>query len=93
MSSDTRTEYTKYFDKVMSECDPSMLSEHTIGAIFWDYQQKKVEAKDDLLRECVWAIIDHVGMVQRSGYDENHFCPAMLKLLNKPEIMQLRGDE
>ena len=30
-----------------------------------------------------WAIFDHLGMVTKSGYDVDHFCPAMVKLFKK----------
>lgn len=43
-------------------------------------QIEEMKKDNDKLR---WAIFDHLGTVEKSGYDINHFCSAMVKLHNE----------
>tara|TARA_R110000851_G_scaffold332834_1_gene510115 strand:- start:281 stop:592 length:312 start_codon:yes stop_codon:yes gene_type:complete len=45
------SEYTKFFDSIANECDISNLSEHTLGALFWDKQQGKIDKIEQQLKE------------------------------------------
>ncbi len=45
------SEYTQYFDSIAKDCDISNLSEHALGALFWDKQQKKLDQKDKRIAE------------------------------------------
>lgn len=44
---------------------------------------QRIEELEKEVSEYKFAVMDHLGMVQKSGYDVNHFCPAMVKLFEK----------
>lgn len=52
----SESEYSKLFNSIAKECDIENLSEHTLGALFWDHQQEKIEklqAEKEKLIRCV----------------------------------------
>lgn len=70
------------FNDLMSPVMQNMLLTYLNNGIPCAKENESLQKENDAL---YWAILDHLGTVERSGYDVNHFCPAMVKLINEKQ--------
>ena len=83
----SESEYSKLFDSVAKECDIENLSEHTLGALFWDHQQEKIE-KLQAENERLEAIFEAVRSLDQFSAPE-----AIQAICEKFQIARIKYEE